>query len=75
MRRSTLVVLAALAAGFPADGAPEFLAGADVSHLPLREQRGHTYRDQGQARAEFRRVRDAVVLEPGGQHPAGGTSS
>jgi len=49
MRRSTLLVLAALAAGLPAAGA-EFLAGADFSHLPLMEQRGHTYRDQGQAR-------------------------
>ncbi len=33
-----------------AEPAPTFLAGADLSHLPLMEKRGRVYRDHGQER-------------------------
>lgn len=46
---AVVLILCSLAEPVPAgEVAPRFIAGADLSHLPLMERRGHVFRDRGQ---------------------------
>ncbi len=51
LRHALLIILCSLSPSLPAgEVAACFLAGADLSHLPLMERRGHVFRDRGQDR-------------------------
>lgn len=50
MQRILLLTLSLVLAAVAVEPAPVFLAGADVSHLQLMEQRGILYRENGQPR-------------------------